>query len=137
VDEYDRVALLTDILPSYPYFQGSSINDAANVFWKSVQDTKSAVDRVSPGKWVWVTETGWPVSGANFGAGVASVKNARKLKHTQSVQISRFANSSHRDLLARGCLQGIPAGPLLLLRVPRLHCLTRQYPRCKIFLHDR
>jgi len=64
-------------MDGYPYFQGSSIGDASNVFWKSVQDTKSAVDRVSPGKWVWVTETGWPVSGANFGAGVASVKNAQ------------------------------------------------------------
>lgn len=26
---------------------------------------------------VWVTETGWPVSGANYGAAVASTKNAQ------------------------------------------------------------
>jgi exo-beta-1,3-glucanase (GH17 family) len=97
---------LTNVLFSYPYFQGSSIGDAANVFWKSVQDTKNAVDRVSPGKWVWVTETGWPVSGANFGAGVASVKNARKLKHTQSVQTNESSNPPNRDILEIGGLPG-------------------------------
>jgi hypothetical protein len=62
------------------------------------------VDRVSPGKWVWVTETGWPVSGAKFGAGVASVKNARKLKQTRPVHTNEFANSSNRNLLEIGSL---------------------------------
>ena len=64
-------------MDGYPYFQNSAIENAANVFWKSVQDTRDAVNRVSPGKWVWVTETGWPVSGPNSGAAVASVKNAQ------------------------------------------------------------
>jgi hypothetical protein len=89
------------------------------VFWQSVQATKNAVDRVSPGKWVWVTETGWPVSGANFGAGVASVKNARKLKHTRPVRSYQLANPLHRDILASCVLQGVPADPLLLLRIRR------------------
>ena len=62
---------------SYPYFQGSSIQSAATTFWNSIIATRSAVNAVSPGKWVWVTETGWPVSGAKFGAAVASVGNAQ------------------------------------------------------------
>lgn len=62
---------------SYPYFQGSSIDTASSTFWNSIIATRNQVNAVSPGKWVWVTETGWPVSGANFGAAVASVKNAR------------------------------------------------------------
>lgn len=64
-------------MDGYPYFQNSAIENAANVFWKSVEDTRNAVNRVSAGKWVWVTETGWPVSGPNSGAAVASVKNAQ------------------------------------------------------------
>jgi exo-beta-1,3-glucanase (GH17 family) len=38
---------------------------------------KDRVATVSPGKPVWVTETGWPVSGANFGASVSSKANAQ------------------------------------------------------------
>lgn len=45
-------------MDGYPYFQGSSIEDAANVFWQSVDATRNAVNQISPGKWVWVTETG-------------------------------------------------------------------------------
>ena len=61
----------------YPYFQGSSIETASTTFWNSVIATRNAVNAVSPGKWVWVTETGWPVAGAKYGAAVASVKNAQ------------------------------------------------------------
>ena len=61
----------------YPYFQGAAIGDASDVFWQSVDATRTAVGKVSPGKWVWVTETGWPVSGPNDGAAVPSVKNAQ------------------------------------------------------------
>ena len=59
------------------YFQNAAIADASNVFWQSVDATRTQVNAVSPGKWVWVTETGWPVSGPNSGAAVASVKNAQ------------------------------------------------------------
>lgn len=73
------------------------------------------MDRVSPGKWVWVTETGWPVSGANFGAGVASVKNARKLKHAQPEQTNVIANPVHRNLLAQCLVLGRKAGAHVLV----------------------
>jgi len=64
-------------LDSYPYFQNSAIGDASDTFWYSVTATRNQVNAVSPGKWVWITETGWPVSGPNYGAAVASVKNAQ------------------------------------------------------------
>jgi hypothetical protein len=34
------MTLSADIVHSYPYFQGASIENAANVFFKSVADTK-------------------------------------------------------------------------------------------------
>jgi exo-beta-1,3-glucanase (GH17 family) len=64
-------------LDAYPYFEGSSIENASNAFWSAINKVRGVVDKVSPGKWVWVTETGWPVSGPNYGNGVASVKNAQ------------------------------------------------------------
>ncbi|KAG9519173.1 glycoside hydrolase, partial [Aureobasidium melanogenum] len=64
-------------LDAYPYFEGSSIDQASNTFWSAISRVRGVVDKVSPGKWVWVTETGWPVSGPNYGNGVASVKNAQ------------------------------------------------------------
>ncbi|KAF2454089.1 glycoside hydrolase family 17 protein [Lineolata rhizophorae] len=64
-------------MDGYPYFQGATIEQAPEVFWQSVTDTRNAVNRVKPGTWVWVTETGHPVSGDNFGPSVASVSNAQ------------------------------------------------------------
>ncbi|KAK5170347.1 uncharacterized protein LTR77_004934 [Saxophila tyrrhenica] len=61
-------------MDGYPYFQNAAIADAASVFWDSVQATQN----VAGGKPVWVTETGWPVSGPNSGAAVPSVANAKK-----------------------------------------------------------
>nr|POF22138.1 putative glucan endo-1,3-beta-glucosidase eglc [Quercus suber] len=64
-------------LDAYPYFQKVSINDAYNTFWDAVTATRNHVNSVKPGAWVWVTETGWPVSGSSLGAGVPSVANAQ------------------------------------------------------------
>lgn len=64
------------------YFQNASIADASNVFWDSVTATRNQVNAVSSGKWVWVTETGWPVSGPDYGPAVPSVANAQTYWHT-------------------------------------------------------
>ena len=80
----------------YPYFQASTIQDGYDVFWESVEDTRNMVNAVKPGTWVWITETGWPVSakmvlneirflikyviqvtGPDFGASVPSLPNAQ------------------------------------------------------------
>jgi hypothetical protein len=111
----------TDILPSYPYFQNSAIENAANVFWKSVQDTRDAVNRVSPGKWVWVTETGWPVSGPNSGAAVSAHNSVRR-HHELLLTFSpgRF-RQERSNFLALRCLQGLQRGAHLLVCLPGLH----------------
>jgi exo-beta-1,3-glucanase (GH17 family) len=62
---------------AYPYFEGSTIEDASSTFWTAINKVRNVVDKVSPGKWIWVTETGWPITGSNFGNAVPSVENAR------------------------------------------------------------
>ncbi|KAF2224212.1 putative glucan 1,3-beta-glucosidase, partial [Elsinoe ampelina] len=66
-------------LDGYPYFEGATIQRAAKVFMRSLRRTRSHTNAVKAGIPVWVTETGWPVSGETFaGKAVASVDNARK-----------------------------------------------------------
>ncbi|KAF2834556.1 glycoside hydrolase family 17 protein [Patellaria atrata CBS 101060] len=62
----------------FPYWQGATIPQSSDVFWKSYDDTKRAVDSVKPGIWIWMTETGWPVTGDSFGASVPSRSNAQQ-----------------------------------------------------------
>ena len=60
----------------YPFFQSSmsnSIDDAKALFQESVEKTKS----VAGNKEVWITETGWPVSGDSEGEAIASIENAK------------------------------------------------------------
>ncbi|MCJ1226596.1 hypothetical protein MMC12_003249 [Toensbergia leucococca] len=61
----------------YPYYQDTAIADAYNVFWQSVENVRSMVNSVKPGVWVWITESGWPVSGGDMGAAVPSYSNAQ------------------------------------------------------------
>ncbi|KAL4773525.1 putative glucan endo-1,3-beta-glucosidase eglC [Aspergillus nidulans var. acristatus] len=61
----------------YPFFQNTmqnSIDDAKALFEESVQKTKA----VAGNKEVWITETGWPVSGDSQNLAIASVENAKK-----------------------------------------------------------
>jgi len=61
----------------YPYFQNTQSNgieNGASLFFESYD----AVKAVSGGKDVWITETGWPVSGPTENLAVASAANAEK-----------------------------------------------------------
>ncbi|EAU29285.1 conserved hypothetical protein [Aspergillus terreus NIH2624] len=61
----------------YPYFQNTmanSIDDAKALFNEAVAKTKSAAGN----KEVWITETGWPVSGKTENLAVASIPNAKR-----------------------------------------------------------
>lgn len=64
-------------MDAYPYFQATQANSIASgksLFEEALGATKGAAQ----GKPVWVTETGWPVSGKTVGAGVPSIENAKK-----------------------------------------------------------
>ncbi|KAF2862075.1 glycoside hydrolase family 17 protein [Piedraia hortae CBS 480.64] len=65
-------------LNTFPYFEHASIDDAYQTFWNAVSVTRKQVNKISPGKWVWLTETGWPLSGASLGPAKPSVQNAQK-----------------------------------------------------------
>ncbi|EME45823.1 glycoside hydrolase family 17 protein [Dothistroma septosporum NZE10] len=71
----------------YPYWQDVSIDDAYSVFFEAYQNTLDHVNSVKSGTWVWITETGWPSSGATQGAAVASVKNAQKFWRSVACQL--------------------------------------------------
>ncbi|KAL1844847.1 hypothetical protein VTK73DRAFT_1681 [Phialemonium thermophilum] len=61
---------------AYPYFQNTeanSIADSKQLFF----DALGATQGVAGGKPVWVTETGFPVSGKTSGQAVPSVQNAK------------------------------------------------------------
>ncbi|KAJ5232505.1 hypothetical protein N7468_005461 [Penicillium chermesinum] len=62
---------------TYPFYQttdDNSIDNAKSLFDEAMQKTKQAAG----GKPIWVTESGWPVSGPSEGAAVASIPNAKK-----------------------------------------------------------
>ncbi|KAJ5372840.1 Glycoside hydrolase superfamily [Penicillium concentricum] len=61
----------------YPYYENTdpnSIDDAKALFNKGVEKTKA----IAGGKEVWITETGWPTSGATENLAVASIPNAKQ-----------------------------------------------------------
>lgn len=63
-------------MDAYPYFEDTkpnAIDEARGLFQSALEKVQSA----SGGKEVWITETGWPVSGKKSGDAVASTKNAR------------------------------------------------------------
>jgi glucan endo-1,3-beta-D-glucosidase len=63
-------------IDAYPYYEttkANSIENANATFWDDYDQTVA----VAQGKPVWITETGWPVSGPTSGQAVASVQNAQ------------------------------------------------------------
>ena len=62
-----------DAYPYYQYTMANSIQNGESLFNAAYQATLAA----SEGKPVWVTETGWPVSGATENEAVPSIQNAQ------------------------------------------------------------
>ncbi|KAM3086960.1 hypothetical protein ACMFMG_001073 [Clarireedia jacksonii] len=63
-------------MDAYPYFQSTEANgvsEGKSLFNAALAATQSAAG----GKDVWITETGWPVTGATEGQGVPSTDNAK------------------------------------------------------------
>lgn len=62
-------------MDAYPYYQtvnANGIENAESLFFQAYNSTVA----VAQGKAVWVTETGWPVTGPQSGAATASIANA-------------------------------------------------------------
>lgn len=64
----------TDLYPYYEDDKDNDISNAKSIFDKTLNETAEAVGS----KPIWITETGWPVSGPAFGKGTASKENAEK-----------------------------------------------------------
>lgn len=64
-------------MDAYPFFQSTQANgiDNGKSLFVSAFDTTSSLAK---GKPVWITETGWPVSGTAQGQADASIANAKK-----------------------------------------------------------
>lgn len=63
-------------IDAYPYFQNTDDNSVEN--GKSLlQEAMNNVKKNAGDKPIWITETGWPVSGKTEGKGVASIENAK------------------------------------------------------------
>lgn len=63
-------------MDAYPYFENTKTNpisEGAALFKSAWNQVKAAAN----GKPIWVTETGWPVSGKTSGQAVPSLENAR------------------------------------------------------------
>ena len=56
-----------------------------------MNNVKDAVNKVKPGISVWITESGWPVTGDKFGNSVPSKANAQA--YWKSVACSAFENA--------------------------------------------
>jgi glucan endo-1,3-beta-D-glucosidase len=62
---------------AYPYFESSKGNNSIEHAKTMFDNDFSAAKAASGGKPVWITETGWPTSGPNWGDAVPSVSNAQ------------------------------------------------------------
>lgn len=75
---------------AYPYFQNTFDNPIENAK-QLFQDAYDATVSVSQGKPVWITETGWPVSGKTENKAVPSTENAKTF--WDEVGCPRFGNT--------------------------------------------
>ncbi|KAJ4307936.1 hypothetical protein N0V84_012400 [Fusarium piperis] len=63
-------------MDAYPYYEDTKhnpVSEGANLF----RAAKDKVTAVAGGREIWITETGWPISGKTSGEGVASISNTR------------------------------------------------------------
>ncbi len=99
----------------YPYFQSTEengIDEAYNLFWDSVQSVRDTVNSVKSGTWVWVTESGWPVSGPTENQAVASIANAQQDWSTVACSVSTL------DIHSGTCCKTSMLLPLSGLLIP-------------------
>lgn len=76
-------------MDAYPYFQ-TTVDNSITLANSTFYDALDATIADAQGKPVWVTETGWPVSGSTLNQAVASIPNAET--YWQEVQCSLHAS---------------------------------------------
>lgn len=76
---------------AYPYFQTTMDNDIS-LGASLLNDALTETDSASQGKPVWITETGWPVSGDKENQAVASTENAKA--YWDAVGCPRFGSAN-------------------------------------------
>ncbi|KAI5842908.1 glycoside hydrolase superfamily [Morchella snyderi] len=59
------------MMNGFPYWQGSTIESAKDIFYQSIAATKAVIN----GKPFMIGETGWPTGGDNFGSAVPTTEN--------------------------------------------------------------
>lgn len=73
---------------AYPFWEAEHANDIANGK-KLFYDAYNQVKGVSQGKPIWITETGWPVSGPKVGQAVANNANAKTYWNSVACQLMK------------------------------------------------
>jgi glucan endo-1,3-beta-D-glucosidase len=63
---------------AYPYYESTKGNNSIDHAKTLFDNDFSAAKAAAGGKPVWITETGWPTAGPNWGDGVPSLPNAQK-----------------------------------------------------------
>jgi glucan endo-1,3-beta-D-glucosidase len=67
----------TDLYPYYEKDKGNDISNLTNVYDYTFGQVTNAVIKANISTPIWITETGWPVSGPDFGLAKATVQNAK------------------------------------------------------------
>ncbi|KIV99004.1 uncharacterized protein PV09_09283 [Verruconis gallopava] len=62
---------------AYPYFESNKGNNSIENALTLWDEAMQAVTAAAGGKPIWITETGWPATGPDWGEGVPSVANAK------------------------------------------------------------
>ncbi|KAF2754522.1 GPI-anchored cell wall beta-1,3-endoglucanase EglC [Pseudovirgaria hyperparasitica] len=91
---------------AYPYYESSKSNAIDNSH-QLFEDAFNAVKGVAQGKPVWITETGWPVSGPQSGAAVANVDNAKR--YWDETACSLFGNTNFWYFTVQDAVPGTPS----------------------------
>jgi len=71
IDEVDFIG--ANLFPYFEDDKGNDFSNVTNVFNYALKSTEQAAGD----KDVWITETGWPVSGPDFGQAKATVENSK------------------------------------------------------------
>lgn len=88
-------------LDAYPYWQNVTIGDAYVTFWDAVDKTRAQVNNVSPGKWVWITETGKRLFPSDFCSILLTFHD--RLAHLRHIHQRGAESSSQCRCVRRQC----------------------------------